>query len=236
MGKYDARKKESNIPIPKAINKRLLIRPIPSCILIPPHIPHDLIHNLRNSNRVRTRTIRRAQPASIGVSDMTLMIWTIQIYSIPATGENDSRPNTAGAVLIREFRRIFSITRRKALPIAQAPVADGGFVCFLRHGVTGDHAEAGFKSSHFVVFGGVGHVVDCHAACLCEPDVCELRHALEGAVFWALEVEGGGPVVAEVFAVGTGCACGALGGVEDAGFHLWGVSVGMGFEWGSDGQ
>ena len=65
-----------------------------------------------------------------------------------------------------------------------------------------------------VEVGGGRTVVYGHAAVLLDADVGELGDALEGAVLGGLEVEGGGPVVAEVLRGAVSEASrGAVGGL-----------------------
>lgn len=169
---------------------------------------------------MRARTIRRSQTSTVRVRHVRFVVRRIEVFSVPTAWENNSRPNAARAILIRQLRRIFRITRRKALSILQTPMAQAGLAGFLGRGVASKHAEARLEGSHLAIFGGVWHVVDGHAAVLLEPDVCELRHALEGAVFGGLEVERGGPVVGEVFRVGARGAGGFGRWVIFGGFHL----------------
>lgn len=174
---------------------------------------------------MRARAIRRPQPPSVRIRHMRLMVRRIEVLSIPAARENNRRPNPAGAILIRQLGGILAIAGREALAVLQAPMAQAGFRGLLGRRVAGEHAEAGLEGGHFAVFGGVGHVVDGHAAVLLQSDVGELRDALEGRVLGGLEVERGGPVVGEVFRVGAGGAGGEGGGVVFGGFHLGGVSM-----------
>lgn len=64
------------------------------------------------------------------------------------------------------------------------------------------------------------HVVDSDAAILLEPEVCELRDALERAILGRSEVYAGSPVVAHVLGKGAGGARRQLGGVHVLWVHL----------------
>jgi hypothetical protein len=211
-------------PITKAVYEWLLSTPVPLIVLVLACVPHDLIHDLWNGDRMRARTRRRAQTATIRIGNMALVVRGIQILAVPTAGEDNGRSNAPRTVLIRQLCSILSIAWREALTILQTTMAYGSFVWFLGKRIASQHAEARLEGGHLAVLGGVGHVVDCHAAILLEPDIGELWDALESTVLWGLKVHGGGPVVAEVLGVGAGCAGGEGGGVVDGGFHLDEVS------------
>lgn len=213
-----------NLPVAEAVHERLLSTTVPLVVLVLARIPHDLIHDLWNCYRMRARTRWRAQTATIRVRNMALMVRRIQILAIPTAREDNSCANAPRAVLVRQLRSILAIAWRKALTIFQTTMAYGSSIGFLGKWVASQHAEAGLKGSHLAVLGGVSHVVDCHAAVLLQSDVGELRNALKGAILWGLEVQGGGPVVAEVLRVGARCAGGEGGGVVYRGLHLDRVS------------
>jgi hypothetical protein len=155
---------------------------------------------------------------------MTLVIWRIEILPIPAGRKDYSCSDTLRAVLVRQLTSIFGIAWSEALAVSKTAVADRDSVALLGRGVSSDHTEAGFEGCHFVVLGAVGHVVHRHPSVLLEPDIGVLGNALESAVLGGLEVQGGGPVIAEVLRVSARCA-GRLGGWVIFGwFHLSHVS------------
>lgn len=146
-----------------------------------------------------TRTLWRAQPPTVTIRHVALVIRRIEVLTVPTAREDDSRADPLGAVLERQLCRVLGVAGREALAVSEAAVADGGLVLVrLGHGVAGEHAEAGLEGGHFAVGGRVRHVVDGHAAVLLDADIGKLRDTLERAVFRGAEVEGGGPVVGEV--------------------------------------
>lgn len=149
----------------------------------------------------------RPETTAVGVRDVALVVRRVEIFSIPARWEDDRCPNPARTVFVRQLSGVFGIAWGEAFAITEAAMTDGGLVSFLGHWVASDHAEAWLKGSHLAVLGAVGHVVDGHAAILLQSNVGELRNALEGAVLGRLEVQGGGPVVAEVLRVCARRAC-----------------------------
>ena len=54
------KQKEECSPIAKAVHERLLVVAVPRVVLVPAGVPHNLVHHLRDSYRVRTGTIRGA--------------------------------------------------------------------------------------------------------------------------------------------------------------------------------
>lgn len=108
--------------------------------------------------------------------------------------------------------------------VADFVVGEGGGGC----GVADEHAEAGAEGGDGGDGGGYvggvvaddGDVVDCDAAFAFEAVGDELGDAVEGAVTGA-EVEDRGPVVAEVFGEGAGCAGGEGGEVVGGMGHVW---------------
>lgn len=186
-----------DLPITKAIHERLFAV-IPLIVLVATRIPHYLVHDLRDSNGMRAGTRGGSKAPTVRVSDVTLVVRTIEVLAVPAARKDNSCANALGTVLCRQLTRVFSITWCKALAIAETAVADGHTVVSLGHGIASEHAETWFEGGQFVVFGTVGHVVHCHAATLLDPDIGHLWNSLVCAVFWGLEVERCGPVVAEV--------------------------------------
>ena len=193
---------------------------VPLIVLVLSSVPHDLVHDLGNGNWVRSRAVGAAETAAVGVRDMALVVWRINILPIPARWEDDGCTDALGAVLVWQLASVLAIAWCEALSVSEASMADRDSVVFGGGWVTSDHAEAGLECSHLVVFGAVWHVVDCHATILLKSYVGELGDALERAVLRRPEVQCSGPVVAEILAVCAGCAGGLGRGIEFSGFHL----------------
>lgn len=66
---------KSDLPITEAVNKWLLACAVPRSILVPSSIPHDLVHDLRYSDRMSARAIHGPKTSGVGVSDVALVIW-----------------------------------------------------------------------------------------------------------------------------------------------------------------
>lgn len=77
--------------------------------------------------------------------------------------------------------------------------------------VTGHHTEALFESRGLAGASKGGHVVDCDAPTVRMSytvnafEICLLRHHLVRAILGRLEIQAGGPIVAEVFGVCASC-------------------------------
>jgi hypothetical protein len=61
---------------------------------------------------------------------VALVIRTVEIFTIPAGWEDDSRSNTVGARLEREALGVFAIAWSKAFSVSKTAVADTGLHTF----------------------------------------------------------------------------------------------------------
>lgn len=210
--------------IAEAVHKWLLAGAIPGVVLVLSGVPHDLVHDLWNGDRMRAWACWGAETSAVGISNVALVVRRIEIFAVPAGGEDDGSPNAARAILVGKLSSVFGIAGSEALAVAHAAMADGCFVGFFGHWVAGDHAEAGLEGGHLAVLGAVWHVVDGHASVLLEPNIGELRHTVESAVLGRLEVQGGSPVVAEVLGVGARSTGGLGRRIVLLWLHLYRVS------------
>lgn len=174
---------------------------------------------------MRSRAVRAAEATIVGVGNVCLVVWRVQVLSIPAGREDDGCADATRAVLIWELSSVFGITRRKPLAIPETAVANRGFVLtLLVRGVSCDHSETGLECRHLAILGTVRHVVHRHASVLLDPKVGKLGDSLEGTILRGLEVQRGGPIVAEVLRVGASRASRLARQIVCDWFHLRRVS------------
>ena len=72
---------------------------------------------------------------------MARVVWTIEVFAVPAREEDDAGEDAAWAGLVREFRSVARVAWRQAGAVARAAVADS-FEC------SGESAELGFPGYH----------------------------------------------------------------------------------------
>ena len=71
------------------------------------------------------------------------MVGAVKILAVPAGREDHSGSDPPRALLERKLRSVLAVTRRKALPVAIATVADTGYCSLLgaQRRVARNHAE-----------------------------------------------------------------------------------------------
>lgn len=134
--------------IAKAIHQRLLpILPIIRVIELR-RVEHDLVHNLRDTHRMRARTLVAGERTARCICHMALVVWAIEILPVPARGEDDGSADAARARLGGQLLGVLGVAGRAVaahcfVACREAAVADG----FERalgadRRVAGEHAEA----------------------------------------------------------------------------------------------
>lgn len=84
-----------NSRIAKAVHERLLAVRVVLRISEAGCIVHNLVHDLRDANRMRARASIACQCCACGVGHVCFVIWTIEVLSIPAGREDDCSADTA---------------------------------------------------------------------------------------------------------------------------------------------
>jgi len=196
-------------------------------------VVHDLVHDLWDTHGVGGRTLVSREVGVAGIGDVAMMIGRVDVLAVPAGWEDVRDADTARTRLGRELGRVGAVAggavaARGALGFGQAAVAvdEGTGSLRTKGGITSNHAEALGECGSFLVATTEGpHVVDGETAVLLEEGAIEaavghLWDATECAVFGRLEVDRGGPVVAEVLDHLARSALGCRSRVDRGGVHL----------------
>jgi hypothetical protein len=72
---------------------------------------------------------------------MARVVWTIEVFAVPARGKDDAGADAAWTGLVGEFGSVARVAWRQAGAVARAAVADS-FKC------SGERAELGFPGYH----------------------------------------------------------------------------------------
>ena len=131
--------------IAKAVDKRLLAALKILGVVELLRIPLDLIHELRDPNRVRARTGIVGEDVLVGgVGNVASVVRAVERLAVPARGEDDGCPDASGAHLGRELRGVSGIARSAAGTVAVAAVADSAERPSLAAElwVSGQHSES----------------------------------------------------------------------------------------------
>jgi hypothetical protein len=180
--------------VSKTIDKWLLaILPVLGVACDHARVIFNLIHDLRDSHRVRAGALVTGERSAGRVGHVALVIWAVQVLPIPAGGEDDSGADAAGAWLAGEGERVTggtggAVASHDAFAGRETAVADVGEVVRLiaERGVPGEHTEA---------------LVACWVARLCNlrGDSCTYRleggHLLVGTTKWSHVVYGKAPLL-----------------------------------------
>ena len=194
-------------------------------------VVHDLVHDLRDADRVAGRTLVACECGVAGrIRDVASVIGAVDVLPVPAGGEDDGYADAARARFVGELGCVGAVARgagtaHDAVGFGEATVAvnQGPARLCAKGRVSCDHSETlGYVSigpgagsgsvrstyglehcSLLVAATERPHVVDGQPSFLLQQGavqatVCHLRNAPECAVLGRLEVDGCGPVVAEV--------------------------------------
>ena len=75
---------QGDLRVTETVNEWLLAVTIPLVVFISSGVPHDLVHDPRNSDGMGAGAVRRTKPTTVGVSHVTLVVWGVKTISVPA--------------------------------------------------------------------------------------------------------------------------------------------------------
>ena len=135
------------------------------------YIPHHFIHQLGQSNRVTGRAGANGfKGPGLGIGDVALVVGTVCVFSVPASGKGHGCPDAAFA---KACRKCLGIRPRagRSTPVgasSETTVAELLLHSLLlaQSGVSDKHSEAWLERSHCRLSVVWGDIVDRHSSAL----------------------------------------------------------------------